>query len=631
MTGFLGYSTVVLLAAEIATGVAIKSTLVIALAGLIAFILRRASAAYRCAIWSAALAVLIVLPLLSLVIPSWEIAQVEMTAPAGPGLGAPGATAPAPLNDSPSPSISSGATPGEVVSPEAETSGGTVRQSSFSFAAKYLSVIFIAIWLAGLVFLISRLVVHAGRVRKIRLRAFDNDDADISDMTAKAISALGIHRPVRVAWSEDTSMPFSCGFWKSTVVLPTSGRLWPRERKRSVLLHELAHVARWDYVSHFLIQLACALHWPNPAVWYAERRNATERERACDDYALRFGTPSDVYASELLQIARLQVRELNPAPAVTMAGRADLTGRVRNIMAKRMSRSPIPLGSLLIIACVAVFLTLPLSAMGVFGTRSYEEDPLDIPSTKELIRDLRDAGDPIVRRQAAWWLGEHEDDRAVRPLIEHGLSDGSADVRLASAWALGEIKDDAAIYPLIDILEGDPDPLVREMAALALGEIENPLAVDALIEALDREEGLAGPVIWAFGEIGNERAERARRAAISSSGWRSRENDEVWAGELRSRIRASFVRKFDKPDCKEKLTASLSGLASENPDERVEAAFDIGALGISGCRETAVAVKPLLETLRDPQPEVRAMAVWALDEINPSRWGKLWHKREYRK
>jgi len=631
MTAALGYSAIVSPAAELATGIAVKSTLVIALASLLAFVFRRSSAAYRSAIWSTALGSLILLPLLSLVIPSWEIAQVEMTAPDKPNVEAAGPAAPASSRNSPSPTVGGVTNAGEPAGAGTEVIGGAGRQSYFSFGAKYLSVIFIAIWLSGLAFLLSRLTVHAGRVRKICREASDNDDADVSDVIAEAISNLGIHRPVRVAWSEDTSMPFSCGLWKPTVILPTSGRLWPRDRKRAVLLHELAHVVRWDYMWHLLIQLACALHWPNPAVWHAERRNALERERACDDYALRFGTPSDVYASELLQIARLQVRELNPAPAVTMAGRADLTGRVRSIMAKRISRSPIPVGGLVVIACVAVLLTLPLSALGVFGTRSYEKDPMDVPSTKELIRDLRDAGDPIVRRQAAWWLGEHEDERAVQPLIEDGLSDRSADVRLVSAWALGEIKDDAAIYPLISTLEHDGDPLVREMAALALGEIENPLAVDALLEALEREEGLTGPVIWALGEIGNERAERARSAAIANSGWRRGRNNEVWAGELRSRISAPYGKKFDKPDCREGLTASLSSLASADPDDRVEAAFNIGALGISRCRETAVAVKPLLETLRDPRPEVRAMAVWALDEINPSRWGRSWQKREYRK
>jgi HEAT repeat protein len=167
------------------------------------------------------------------------------------------------------------------------------------------------------------------------------------------------------------------------------------------------------------------------------------------------------------------------------------------------------------------------------------------------------------------------------------------------------------------------------MAALALGEIENPLAVDALIEALDREEGLAGPVIWAFGEIGSKRAERARRTAIEESGWRSRDNDQVWAGRMRSKDFAFLSRKLRKRDCKEELRSALNELMSRDSDDRVDAAFDLGVLGMSGCQASDLAVKPLLETLRDPIPEVRAMAVWALDEINPSRWSDTHHKGDY--
>jgi HEAT repeat protein len=69
----------------------------------------------------------------------------------------------------------------------------------------------------------------------------------------------------------------------------------------------------------------------------------------------------------------------------------------------------------------------------------------------------------------------------------------------------------------------------------------------------------------------------------------------------------------------------LRELASEDPDQRLDSAFGIGRLGIYGCRESTLAIKPLLETLRDLSPEVRAMAVWALDEINPSRWSRSHH------
>jgi HEAT repeat protein len=217
------------------------------------------------------------------------------------------------------------------------------------------------------------------------------------------------------------------------------------------------------------------------------------------------------------------------------------------------------------------------------------------------VRELQD-DDPLVRRYAAWALGELEDTRGVRPLSE-GLEDRNADVRLVAAWALGEIKDNMAIPPLIDLLEDD-DPLVREMAVLALGEIEHPAAVEPLSEAYRRESGLREPVIWALGEIGGREADAERAAIFAAWGRGSWDNDEVWTGRLGS---------TEASPMGDDVNALLVALADDDPWMRRSAAE------VLGCLDDERAVDGLLDALRDPESSVRAMAIWALDEINPSR------------
>jgi len=215
--------------------------------------------------------------------------------------------------------------------------------------------------------------------------------------------------------------------------------------------------------------------------------------------------------------------------------------------------------------------------------------------------ELQDA-DPLVRRYAAWALGELEDTRGVRPLIE-ALEDRNADVRLVAAWALGEIKDNMAIPPLIESL-ADEDPLVREMCVLALGEIEHAAAVEPLGEAYRRESGLREPVIWALGEIGGREAEAERGAVFAAWGRGSWENDEVWTGRLGSTEARALAGE---------LSALLAALGDDDPWMRRSAAEWLGRL------DDERAVDGLLDALRDPEPSVRAMVVWALDETNPSR------------
>ncbi|MGD2152501.1 MAG: HEAT repeat domain-containing protein [Gemmatimonadales bacterium] len=217
------------------------------------------------------------------------------------------------------------------------------------------------------------------------------------------------------------------------------------------------------------------------------------------------------------------------------------------------------------------------------------------------VSELQD-DDPLVRRYAAWALGELEDTRGVRALIG-ALEDGNADVRLVAAWALGEIKDNMAIPPLIECL-ADADPLVREMAVLSLGEIEHPAAVEPLSEAYRREARLREPVIWALGEIGSREAEVERTAIFAVWGRGSWRNDEVWTGRLGSTEAGALEGE---------LNALLAALSDDDPRLRRSAAEWLGRL------DDERAVDGLLDALRDPEPSVRAMAVWALDETNPSR------------
>ncbi|NIM50512.1 MAG: hypothetical protein GTO22_14890 [Gemmatimonadales bacterium] len=226
------------------------------------------------------------------------------------------------------------------------------------------------------------------------------------------------------------------------------------------------------------------------------------------------------------------------------------------------------------------------------------------------VGELQD-DDPLVRRYAAWALGELEDTRGVRPLIER-LEDRSSEVRQAAAWGLGEIKDYMAVQPLIERLQ-DTDPLVREMAVLSLGEIEHPAAVSSLSDALEGRPELLEPVIWALGEIGGSQASARRAALFADWGRRPWENDEVFSGHLGT--------------CEARgLAGDSSGLIAalrdSDPGMRRSAAAWLGKQGEEW------AVNPLLDALRDPEPSVRAIAIWALDEINPSRYRHRDHNGE---
>ncbi len=578
---------------ELGATILIKATVVLAAAGLTTLGLKRASASVRYAVWSTAAVMLILLPVMALLMPtSW------------PGKIVPSMVRPGPSLESlvPSRAAAPSTVPSTGRGPEQASHAGVSRAFPLSSAA--IVEILMGIWLMGSVIMLVRLGIHLLRVNAITRRGSPVVEPEIAQIAARAIEMAGIWRPVRVITSDESSMPFSWGLWHPAIVLPPGAAGWTIEQKRSVLNHEVAHIARWDYPIHLTLEIVKALYWPNPLVWIASRRCAMERERACDDFALRGGSASSLYASHLIAIARAQVRAA-PASATTMAGEPGLFERVRHVMDEGLSREPIRRAMLVVFVCLAFAVTLPLGTMKVLSADTWE-----IPTTEEVMGDLSADEDPLVRRRAAWWLGEHEDRMAVIPLIE-ALRDDDARVRLAAAWALGEIKDRDSIRALVRTLENDDDQLVREMAALALGEIEDRKAVRPLMDAFDREETLRTAVIWALGEIRGEEAEVARRVAFGKWGREPYDNRQVWVGDYAD---------YDLDDLSLSPEVLMARLRSGNTDERISAAGSFGILGIiDGIDDVDPAVDALLDALRDEVPEVRALAVWSLDEINPSR------------
>jgi beta-lactamase regulating signal transducer with metallopeptidase domain len=115
---------------------------------------------------------------------------------------------------------------------------------------------------------------------------------------------LGLGRRVRLVKSNLSMMPLTWGWIRPVVLLPGDAGGWPDERRRMVLVHELAHVKRLDCLTQQLAQLSCAVYWFNPLSWWASMRMMVERETACDDLVLLSGVRPSEYAGQLLAVAR---------------------------------------------------------------------------------------------------------------------------------------------------------------------------------------------------------------------------------------------------------------------------------------------------------------------------------------
>src|SRR6266542_3623111 len=125
-------------------------------------------------------------------------------------------------------------------------------------------------------------------------------------MLARTLATrLRLRRQVRIFKTDRISMPMTWGLTRSTVLLPKEANKWSMECRWIVMAHELTHVKRRDCLMQALAQLACAVYWFNPLVWFAAWRLRVERELACDDHVLEAGAKASDYASHLVEIANL--------------------------------------------------------------------------------------------------------------------------------------------------------------------------------------------------------------------------------------------------------------------------------------------------------------------------------------
>ena len=359
---------------------ALKGAILVVIAAIGTYLLRNRSAAARHAVWTAAVIGHLAIPVFAYVLPSWRLpllpqapwtgvtATSEPTAPVGSVGNTPTATANAPRIDTKSPSANG---EGPDRSGQPTNNLGAVPPDGRR-APSPLSIL-AAIWVAGAVIVLLRLAIGTWRVGQLAREGARVEDGTWLSLTQRLANRLGVSRPLTLLRGESLAVPVTWGIVYPAVLLPQDADTWPEERRRFVLVHEMAHVKRFDALTQLLAQFSLALFWFDPLVWLASHRMRVEREHACDDYVLRDGTTPSLYAGELLEMVRSigtpQHDRAAPAfAALAMARRSEFEGRMLAILDPRLDRHTLNRKGTLMTALILAFLTLPLAAL-----RPYEQ------------------------------------------------------------------------------------------------------------------------------------------------------------------------------------------------------------------------------------------------------------------
>ena len=338
-----------------------KSFVIFAVAGLFAFCLRRKSAAVRGFVWSMAIVGCLIVPLFSFVLPKWELGILPVETPVS--------IVQSQLSPKPVSSI-----PITSTQPQPNSLTGQSNPVTALHWTDWMAIV----WAGAGLFLLIRLIVGIGAVWQISARG-----NNFSRAVAQCRSNWNQRANVRL--SNRITVPMVWGFLRPVILLPVDADQWQTERLRAVLLHELAHIKRWDWTMLMVTQIMCAVYWFNPLVWFVAHRVRIEAEQACDDQVLNAGYQSNDYAQLLLDITRnVKIAKATSRAAVAIAHSSKIERRLRTVLAENLNRHPVTKVAagigLLVFICFAV----PMGTMRLAQAINPEETFKSQPTSEAL-------------------------------------------------------------------------------------------------------------------------------------------------------------------------------------------------------------------------------------------------------
>jgi beta-lactamase regulating signal transducer with metallopeptidase domain len=214
------------------------------------------------------------------------------------------------------------------------------------------------LWAMGAGLMLARMAGGWWMVRRWTKAESDGLPSVWLDRVASMAASLRISRPLDVRVCAQLAMPFTARALKPIVWLPMAAltQLTPVQCE-ALLAHELAHVARWDWIWNGMQRFIEALLFFHPGVWWLSGRIRREREHACDDVAVALCGDAIALAEALATLEGLQ-------PSTRVLALAANGGSLMERVTRLLSPDPpprrpwgLPAGLLLILGAGALMAT----------------------------------------------------------------------------------------------------------------------------------------------------------------------------------------------------------------------------------------------------------------------------------
>ncbi len=237
------------------------------------------------------------------------------------------------------------------------------------------------VWVLVLLFKSLKMSLDLAYIYRIRLVKTRPMAAVWSSRLQALSKQLGINQKLRLLESGIIQGPASLGIFKPLILLPIGlvNHLTVAQVE-AILLHELAHIRRSDYLVNVLQCVLENVFFFNPALLWLSHRIREERENCCDDLALQVLQDKQLYAQTLLRFQEYQWRETQYAQAFG-GNKAPLLTRIKRILNRRDYRALQVYEKIALVfglLCIGVFL---MWAKPTPPIEAFVNDPLEAQSS----------------------------------------------------------------------------------------------------------------------------------------------------------------------------------------------------------------------------------------------------------
>ena len=223
----------------------------------------------------------------------------------------------------------------------------------------------VGLWTGGVVILALRLMFGFNRIRLWRRSATVISSPKMLEMSDRLCKRMRIKKPIRLLESIHNASPVVISWIRPAILIPASivSGLAAREME-AILVHELAHIRRHDYLVNIAQAIVETVLFYHPAVWWLSNRIREEREHCCDDFAIDVCGDRKTFVRALAKLEEIRCHDLQVAVA---ANGGSLIRRMQRILDRQPShcQSVWPAGFVALVSVLCV-----VAALFVSGSNS---------------------------------------------------------------------------------------------------------------------------------------------------------------------------------------------------------------------------------------------------------------------